>query len=200
MKQYRPLKRIFGSKWIDDFDNLVEEHKKLFIFSLSNIVIVIFLIMGYINIKQDLIVYVTVPNGTIVVNNTKTDSPMYFELWSRYLVGKDMFGYQTKQNIEERIKKLSARFEPNMWSKSKVMFEKYAQSTISNDIKRTLTPLSFKTDLLEDGSKGVSYINFSMNKWIGINQVEFNKYCHTRINYKIFEGEPLVTGFNTDCN
>jgi hypothetical protein len=191
-----------GSKYLDKLDESIEKNQTLLFFAITQLILMLVLVVGYMNLSTKLVSIVELPpklfvDNKLIIGNA-SGNETYFKVWGKYILDESS-NYNDK-NIVEKSKDLVSMLDPELYLDYKVAIYNFRDRVLQNNMKQTFT--DNKKGLLvtvsPNQNKAVVSKKGLAKQYVGKELIK-EKICEYKTELEISRGRLYVTKFKTDC-
>ena len=186
--------------YIERVNYLSEKYKSSLFFIFLQLMIIIFLIFGYLGVKENTIVEVVLPK---IVKDSEygklkigigVANELYYKVWGDYITNSIL--NINKKNVHEHMSVLEKMMLPSVYKEYKNKLESYKSYVITNDAKINYTELESTIKIIDGEaiykSKGRESIKLGQYK-------KSNQICNVEVKMKVENYMLFLTSFQRNC-
>jgi hypothetical protein len=123
-----------GQEYLDKLDELIHKNKILWFFTIFQIIAILFLLIGYFSLKENIAIRVDLPpkiyqTGTLLIGSQKAND-LYYKVWGQFAV--EIASNYSPETVEKKYNQLSFLLNPEKVSKHMNKFLEKIQNVQRN--------------------------------------------------------------------
>ena len=192
-------KKIVGKKYFDMIGEYVEAHKKDAFTKLLLVLIIVFLIFGYLRISRNMQMRMEIPpvlreSGEIKVGYD-SGNDLFFKVWGEYFVGE--YTSLEPGNAVQKLNRLLSMTESEKEVVYREGLEKKARYIKKNNIRTSYIPS--KEEILPHKQDGLTIFHSEGLYTEKIGRIKTNFHCEYNVGMRVYDYRLLIGLMNESC-
>lgn len=190
-------KILFGGKWKEDILRYAQSNRALFGLGIINTIATGFLVIGYLNLKDNIIVNVEVPGRELTYGQLQANQDSH-ELFARDIMVN--LGEFESSTIASQIRHVMPKFDDAFLRTYKNKLEMMQNNIIKGNISQKIKPIKISTTLNSKGHTATVTMDAYVSRKVGDIDIFINKPCSFTIETVVRGGLLYATSYSDSCD